>query len=310
MRARIQLKLIARVSAAGALSLALLSAGGAALAQGPGGPGGPDGFGPPRGMRGPMGGPGMMGGPIGMGGQIGIGAPMAGPAMLPQAAPQMAAAGDFLYILRGDMLSQLTLKSFEVTETVTLARDRTMPRRTGGPGGGGPGQREMVPPQGGPGGPQGDAGGPQGGLGENGPGGPDGQMGPPPGGPDDGGPGHRMGPPQGGGGPGGGPWGGRGMRGGSMRGGGMRGGPTTILGERPAPTALLATSKFVYVLRGNTVYQFSTKGLELTKKTTLPGDMPPMMGPDGMGGRPGMGGPMGQDGMQPEGDRGGPRPPQ
>ncbi len=56
--------------------------------------------------------------------------------------------------------------------------------------------------------------------------------------------------------------------------------------------ALAAHGDYVYVLRGNTLYQFAAKNLELVKKVTLEEDWPmgrgrgPGMGP---GRKPGMG---------------------
>lgn len=52
---------------------------------------------------------------------------------------------------------------------------------------------------------------------------------------------------------------------------------------RMAPAAIAATDNHVYVLRGNTLYQFSARDLGEPKKVTL--EEPEMM--PGMGGRPG-----------------------
>lgn len=49
----------------------------------------------------------------------------------------------------------------------------------------------------------------------------------------------------------------------------------------PAPPAMTATDRHVYVLRGNTLYQFDVNGLKLVGQAQLP-EMPP-------GGRPGGG---------------------
>ena len=98
------------------------------------------------------------------------------------------------------------------------------------------------------------------------------------GGPGGGGfPGGQGGPGGGGfgggqGGPGGGGFGG-GQGGGMMR--GMMGG-----GMQPVVTA---TERYVYVLRGDTLFQYSAEGLKLVAKATLPQDQR-QGGPGGPGG--------------------------
>ena len=83
--------------------------------------------------------------------------------------------------------------------------------------------------------------------------------------------------PGGQGGPGGGFGGGQG--GGMMR--GMMGG-----GMQPVVTA---TERYVYVLRGDTLFQYSAEGLKLVAKATLPQDEN-RRGPGGPGGPGGLGG--------------------
>ncbi len=57
-----------------------------------------------------------------------------------------------------------------------------------------------------------------------------------------------------------------------------------LLAPAGGGVALAAHGDYVYVLRGNTLYQFAAEGLELVKKVTLEDDRP--MGP---GRGPGMG---------------------
>ena len=45
------------------------------------------------------------------------------------------------------------------------------------------------------------------------------------------------------------------------------------------PGAIFATEKNVYVLRGDTLYQFRASDLELVKKVTVPSQLPPLPGP-------------------------------
>ncbi len=111
-----------------------------------------------------------------------------------------------------------------------------------------------------------------------------GQGGFPGGGPQGGFPG---GGPQGGF-PGGGPQGG--FPGGGFGQGGMRG--PMMMGMGGAPATVTATDKYVYVLRGETLMQFSVDGLKLVAKTTLPRDERP--GPGGPGDGPAPGRPGGQ----------------
>lgn len=97
-----------------------------------------------------------------------------------------------------------------------------------------------------------------------------------------GGPGGQGGFPGGQGGPGG-PGG---FPGGGFGQGGMR-----MMGMGGAPATVTATEKYVYVLRGDTLMQFSVDGLKLVAKTTLPRDER-QPGPGGQGdpnapGRPG-----------------------
>ena len=83
--------------------------------------------------------------------------------------------------------------------------------------------------------------------------------------------------PGGQGGPGGGFGGGQGGPGGGMM-RGMMGG-----GMQPVVTA---TERYVYVLRGDTLFQYSAEGLKLVAKATLPQDQRQggPGGPDGPGG--------------------------
>lgn len=87
--------------------------------------------------------------------------------------------------------------------------------------------------------------------------------------------------------PGGGPQGA--FPGGGFGQGGMRG--PMMMGMGGAPATVTATDKYVYVLRGETLMQFSVDGLKLVAKTTLPRDER-QPGPGGQGdpnapGRPG-----------------------
>ena len=71
---------------------------------------------------------------------------------------------------------------------------------------------------------------------------------------------------------------GRGRPGG--RGGGFsRGGPGGMMSMRgmTGSAAICATEKYVYVVRGNTLYQFESNGLKLIAKTSLE-EMPEGMG--------------------------------
>ncbi|WP_309710817.1 hypothetical protein [Armatimonas sp.] len=111
---------------------------------------------------------------------------------------------------------------------------------------------------------------PQGGFGGGGQGG----FGGPPGG-GQGGFGGQGGPPGGGGGFGG-PGGGQGRPGGM---GGMMG----MMGGGGASIA--ATDKYVYILRGDQLLQYSVDGLKLTAKATLPRPEGGPGGPGGPGGR-------------------------
>jgi len=109
---------------------------------------------------------------------------------------------------------------------------------------------------------------PQGGF----PGGPQGGRGGFPGGPGQGG--FPGGPGQGGfpGGPG---------QGGFPGGPGGQGGMRPMMGMMGAPASLVATDKYVFVLRGDTLMQFTTDGLKLVGKTTLPRDERPRPGGEG-----------------------------
>ncbi len=67
------------------------------------------------------------------------------------------------------------------------------------------------------------------------------------------------------------------------------GGPGQGGGMRPASgSSVAASGNFVYVVSGNTLYQFSTDGLKLIAKTTLP--TVERGGADGAAGRGGGGG--------------------
>jgi len=72
---------------------------------------------------------------------------------------------------------------------------------------------------------------------------------------------------------------------------GMPGGMPMFAGARGS-TALTARGDYVYVLRGNTLYQFLAEGLELVEKVTLEEDRPmgfghgPGMGPERRPDRP------------------------
>ena len=105
--------------------------------------------------------------------------------------------------------------------------------------------------------------------------------------------------------PGGGPQGGfpggpqGGFPGGGFgQGGGMRG--PMMMGMGGAPATVTATDKFVYVLRGDTLMQFSVDGLKLVAKATLPRDEPRQPGGPGEGGRGGEGGRPGRGGNLPQ----------
>lgn len=99
-------------------------------------------------------------------------------------------------------------------------------------------------------------------------------------------------PPQGfpGGGGGQGPFGGQGGPGGFPGGGpggqGMRG---PMMGMMGAPATMTATDRYVFILRGDTLYQYSTDGLKLVGKAELPRDQRGPRG--GQGGPGGPGGP-------------------
>lgn len=83
-----------------------------------------------------------------------------------------------------------------------------------------------------------------------------------------------FGPPQGGGFPGG-------PGGGGFPGGGFPGGPMMGMGGGGG-AAITATDKYVYVLRGNTLYQFAAEGLKMLGKAELPQQQRPR--PDAGGG--------------------------
>ena len=101
---------------------------------------------------------------------------------------------------------------------------------------------------------------------------------------------------QGGGFPGG---GGQGGFPGGQGGPGGFGGPMGMMRGPGGGASLTATDKYVYVLQGNMLYQYSVDGLKLTAKVQLPQQQG---GPGGPGGFPG--GP----GGPPEGGFGGPPP--
>lgn len=113
------------------------------------------------------------------------------------------------------------------------------------------------------------------------------------GGPMEGGMGQGMGMGMGQGGPGmGGPGMGQGMPG--MGGPGMMG-MMPGMGRPGQAPVMVATAEYVYILRGNTLFQFSAKELKLLNKVTLEEEMPGMR----PGGRPGgMQGGMQGGGMQ------------
>lgn len=58
-----------------------------------------------------------------------------------------------------------------------------------------------------------------------------------------------------------------------------------------APAQMTASGSYVYVLRGDTLYQYSTTGLKLVSQATLPAPKPPHGMPPGGGMMPGMQGP-------------------
>jgi hypothetical protein len=63
--------------------------------------------------------------------------------------------------------------------------------------------------------------------------------------------------------------GGFGRPGGGQQGGGFPGGPPLMMGGGGG-TTMTATDKYVYVLRGNTLYQFAAEGLRMVGKAELP----------------------------------------
>jgi len=241
-----------------------LAMGSAALAQGPDGIGGP-----PNQPQG-----GTQGGGMGMQrpGAMALG-------MHQPPAPQMVTAGEYVYILRGNTLTQLSVQGLAVLKTATIEPDRNGPDADRAPGNRGqarPGAPEGARQPGVRGNNRGPAS--QGNRQELGPPaqrqGPDGQeLGPPPGQQ-----GQRNDGPRG--------QAGQGPLGAAMPGGpGMMGRQGIGIGLRPQmPAVLTATSDYVYVLRGNMLYQFAVKGLTLQKKAILPEARQPM--PNGMA-RPG-----------------------
>ena len=108
---------------------------------------------------------------------------------------------------------------------------------------------------------------------------------------------------QGGGFPGGGGQGGFPGGPGGQGGGFPGGGPMGMMRGPGGGASLTATDKYVYVLQGNMLYQYSVEGLKLTAKVQLPQQQG---GPGGPGGFPG-GGPGGPGGP-PDGGFGGPPP--
>jgi hypothetical protein len=88
--------------------------------------------------------------------------------------------------------------------------------------------------------------------------------------------------------------------GGQMMGGpgmGMMGGPGMGgpgMGRMMAAPVMVATSEYVYILRGNTLYQFSAKDLKQLNKVTLEEE------PAGARSRPMMGGQGGAGGNLPQ----------
>ncbi len=79
-----------------------------------------------------------------------------------------------------------------------------------------------------------------------------------------------------------------------MQGGGS-GAPSEAGGGPSSGASLSATSQYAFVLRGNTLYQYSASTMTLAKKTALP-DAPSNGMGQGMGGPEGMGGPGGPGG--------------
>lgn len=115
--------------------------------------------------------------------------------------------------------------------------------------------------------------------------------------PGQGGQGGRQGGGFGGGRGGGGFGGGQGGPGGGQTGPGVGffGGPGGMMGGGGG-ASIAATDKYVYILRGNTLYQYSVEGLKLLAKAELP-QPPRPQGGFGGGGFPG--GPGGPDGPPP-----------
>lgn len=244
---------------------AMLLAHTASLAQMPGmNPG----QGPQPGMNGQMMQPGMQPGmnPMGM--------PMMMQMQQQGHAPLMATAAGYLYVLRGNTLFQYTLKDLKLAAQAQLPMDR--PRLTGPmPGQPGPG---MLPPNGGGAPTAPDAGEPKppATTGNQSPALQDG--------------GELVQVPQG-------PQGMQGMPGmqGPMPGQdpiqqmmqmqrmqGMQGMPMQMMMGGPPPLNLVATAEQVVVLRGNTLFAFSAKGLEPIGRADMPNDQPlPMRGPGG-----------------------------
>lgn len=86
-------------------------------------------------------------------------------------------------------------------------------------------------------------------------------------------------------------------------------GGTRPFGPMMAPAAITATGDHVYVLRGNTLYQFSAKDLKLLHKVALEDERPGMPGGFGGGGLGGGGfGGRGRGGGFGGGGLGGPAP--
>lgn len=211
---------------------------------------------------------------------------------MPGMAPQMVAVGDRVYILRGNRLTQYGAADLAQIKSVQIEFERVgIGRGQGAMRGGG---RPEGLPEGGPGLQMGAPG--QRGSGQDGTdGAPEGAPGMMPGAPGDG-----PGPdgPDGAGQPGGfapgqgGPGGGGEQRGPGMS-SGMPGMPGGGPGMRMAPASTLAaTSEYVYVLHGRTLYQYSAKGLSLIKKVTIAELAPqggPMGGAGGGGNRPSAG---------------------
>lgn len=65
---------------------------------------------------------------------------------------------------------------------------------------------------------------------------------------------------------------------------GMRMGAGPMMGRPFAPPQMAVTNEYVYVLRGNTLFQLATRDLTQIRTLTLPGEQPPR----GMPGMPGM----------------------